>query len=195
MCRSDIERERSLVDRSCTVDGSRVSVVGGHAAFSSSGTRPPRSCPPISLSFPPSALPFTDTPRSILSADNASTSLRFRGGGVAVLAIDRSSTKDRYFRQGVNRYRESRLLSSSSSSNLMQHLTFRNIFSSLAALADSLPPPLFPPLSALVLPPYLCIPLVLSLSPSCSSPLPPSLPLILSLSLSCIRTPSPRTPR
>ena len=48
----------------------------------------------------------------------------------------------RYFRQGVNRYRESRRCSSSS--KLMQHLTFRYILLELAAHAcDSLVYPFF----------------------------------------------------
>lgn len=124
-----------------------------------------------SLSLSPHLLPsfrstfYRHSPRSILSADNASTSLRFRGGGVALLAIlHRFSSKDRYFRQGVNRYRESRLRSSSS--KLMQHLTSRNIFLSRGSRAcdraSFLPPP--------------CLVLYLS-----SFPLPPSLPPIYSL--------------
>lgn len=116
------ERDRSI-DRSFGVDGSRLGGGRDTPCFPRRA-RGPRSCPPhLFLSFR-SAF-YRHSPRSILSADNASASLRFRGGGVAVLAIDRSS-KDRYFRQGVNRYRESRLRSSSS--KLMQHLTFRNIF-------------------------------------------------------------------
>lgn len=132
--------------------------------FSSTGTRPPFL--PSDLSLSPHLLPsfrstfYRHSPRSILSADNASTSLRFRGGGVALLAIlHRFSSKDRYFRQGVNRYRESRLRSSSS--KLMQHLTSRNIFLSRGSRAcdraSFLPPP--------------CLVLYLS-----SFPLPPSLP-------------------
>lgn len=117
-----ISREGSI-DRSFGVDGSRLGGGRDTPCFPRRA-RGPRSCPPhLFLSFR-SAF-YRHSPRSILSADNASASLRFRGGGVAVLAIDRSS-KDRYFRQGVNRYRESRLRSSSS--KLMQHLTFRNIF-------------------------------------------------------------------
>lgn len=139
------------------------------AVFSSTGTRPPFL--PSDLSLSPHLLPsfrstfYRHSPRSILSADNASTSLRFRGGGVALLAIlHRFSSKDRYFRQGVNRYRESRLRSSSS--KLMQHLTSRNIFLSRGSRAcdraSFLPPP--------------CLVLYLS-----SFPLPPSLPPIYSL--------------
>lgn len=116
------ERDRSI-DRSFGVDGSRLGGGRDTPCFPRRA-RGPRSCPPhLFLSFRSTF--YRHSPRSILSADNASASLRFRGGGVAVLAIDRSS-KDRYFRQGVNRYRESRLRSSSS--KLMQHLTFRNIF-------------------------------------------------------------------
>lgn len=117
-----ISREGSI-DRSFGVDGSRLGGGRDTPCFPRRA-RGPRSCPPhLFLSFRSTF--YRHSPRSILSADNASASLRFRGGGVAVLAIDRSS-KDRYFRQGVNRYRESRLRSSSS--KLMQHLTFRNIF-------------------------------------------------------------------
>lgn len=132
--------------------------------FSSTGTRPPFL--PSDLSLSPHLLPsfrstfYRHSPRSILSADNASTSLRFRGGGVALLAIlHRFSSKDRYFRQGVNRYRESRLRSSSS--KLMQHLTSRNIFLSRGSRACDRAS--FLPLPCLVL--YLS-----------SFPLPPSLP-------------------
>lgn len=121
------------------------------AVFSSTGTRPPFL--PSDLSLSPHLLPsfrstfYRHSPRSILSADNASTSLRFRGGGVALLAIlHRFSSKDRYFRQGVNRYRESRLRSSSS--KLMQHLTSRNIFLSRGSRACDRTS--FPPLSRLV---------------------------------------------
>lgn len=121
------------------------------AVFSSTGTRPPFL--PSDLSLSPHLLPsfrstfYRHSPRSILSADNASTSLRFRGGGVALLAIlHRFSSKDRYFRQGVNRYRESRLRSSSS--KLMQHLTSRNIFLSRGSRACDRAS--FPPLSRLV---------------------------------------------
>ena len=81
-----------------------------HAVFSPRGTRLPllalRSLLfslslslflSLSVCFPLfHPLPFTDLPRSILSADNASSSLGFQGGGVAVLAIERGS-KNRSF--------------------------------------------------------------------------------------------------
>lgn len=126
----DIERR---IDRSFRVDGSR----GGRGTtpcFPRRARGPPPPVLALPISLPPSCRStfYRHSPRSILSADNASTSLRFRGGGVALLATDRSS-KDRYFRQGVNRYRESRLRSSSS--NLMQHLSFRNIFLSRGSRA------------------------------------------------------------
>lgn len=124
------------------VDETRRVFLDGHEApFLALRSLSPHLLPSFRSTF------YRHSPRSILSADNASTSLRFRGGGVALLAIlHRFSSKDRYFRQGVNRYRESRLRSSSS--KLMQHLTSRNIFLSRGSRACDRAS--FPPLSRLV---------------------------------------------
>lgn len=81
----DIERR---IDRSFRVDGSR----GGRGTtpcFPRRARGPPPPVLALPISLPPSCRStfYRHSPRSILSADNASTSLRFRGGGVALLAI------------------------------------------------------------------------------------------------------------
>lgn len=78
---------------------------------------------------------FRQITRSPLWDSEAEVSLFSRSSQARKIA--RSLLVVRYFRQGVNRYRESRRCSSSS--KLMQHLTFRYILLELAARAyDSL---------------------------------------------------------
>ena len=99
--RDDIEARRSTMQTDRR--GTRMSLVVDetHAVFSPRGTRllllALRSLSlSLSLSFFFTRYLLQILLRSILSADNASSSLGFQGGGVAVLAIERGS-KNRSF--------------------------------------------------------------------------------------------------